>query len=434
MSKIKNKNPFLSLSLSFKILTFIGFLLTFAFLILKAPIYTPDTYSYSNMEVSRFPGYVICINVFKLIFGKANFDVYLVGFNLIFGFVAINYALKKISELFKLHVWAKMVLFLLFLSPYLSTLYIANNLTSEGLAYPLYLLTFSFAVEFLFYNKRRKLYFLIIALILLILTRGQFVIIPFIVAFMFCIKHKKAVFKKANIYFLILLLTVPLWASTLDKTYRKILYDEFEVSPYSYIAAITLPLFVSKQENMVLLEHQDDKNIFEFSYKRIDSLNLLSSKVAGTCYDKYMVFHNNFPLICNQNIHNQGVKYYINKGFSIPKSYVLIEKSCKRMMPILIKNNFKEYISIYFTNVLYGFKSIMIVLVLGLVLVFSLYKSIKEFNQVNGVLLLATLLIISNSLIVAIACHSINRYLFYNYFLGVLIIIILAKKLITKLK
>jgi hypothetical protein len=48
-------------------------------------------------------------------------------------------------------------------------------------------------------------------------------------------------------------------------------------------------------------------------------------------------------------------------------------------------------------------------------------------------LFLSTLLIISNAMIVAFASHSIIRYLFYNYFFGIILLIILFRKITSKI-
>lgn len=434
MPKVKNKKPYSSLSSNYKYFILFAFIVTFFFCIIKDPIVSADTLSYTWAQFYRFPGFVICINIFILIFGKADYGVFLVGFNLIIGFLAIYYTLKKFSEFLKLNIWAKTILFLVLLSPYFTSLLVANRLLSEGLAYPLYILCITFSVAFLFKGERSKIYLLAISFILLALTRGQFILLPFIVAFIYIIKHKKQVLTKPHIYFLIILFLLPVISSTLDKTYRKIAYNHFEKTPFSYVNAITLPLFVSKKEDVLLFKNKDEKNIFEMSYNRIDSLNLLSSKVEGSNFDKFWVYYNNIPEICNHNIHTQGSNYYINQGFTLSESYLLTEQSCKKMMPQLIKSNYKTYISLYYNNLIYGYKSVFIFVFFLIILLFSTYKVFINYNKIDVFLFFAASLIISNSFIVAVACHSKSRYVFYNYFLAFLITYLIFNRIKLKLK
>ena len=142
-----------------------------------------------------------------------------------------------------------------------------------------------------------------------------------------------------------------------------------------------------------------------------------------------MRFHENFPLICNQNIHMGGVDYYMNKGFSRAEAYIKTEEACKAIMFNAIKHNFKDYILIYYTNVIYGFKSVFIALFFLITALWSFVKVIKKFELDTGFILFTSLLVISNALIVAIACHSISRYLVYNYFSIIIIPLLLIRRL-----
>ena len=414
-----NSNPYI----------FIYFIygITFLILLLKGPIFSPDSYSYLHMEISRSPGYAICSRLFKYVFGE-HFGYFLVAFHLVLGFGAIQYTLKGLNKVFKLNFWLNILLFCTLLSPYFQSIYTANNIGSEGIAFPFYLIFITSSILLIFKNDTRKIIWLAIAFILLTLTRGQFIIDTIIIAFIYGLKHLKSLKIKPVIITICILLILPIITNTLDKTYRKLIFNHYVSSPYSYVAAVTLPLFVSKKEDLKLLTGHT-KNIFEFSYNRIDSLNLLSSKVDGDHYYKYMRFHRNFPPICNQNIHNRGVKYFYKNGNTIHESYIKTEQVCKNLMIPLIKANFKEYIMLYFTSIIYGFKSLPLAILIVLLASFSFIKCIKSFNLIWGYTLLTTLLVLSNAMIVAVACHSISRYLFYNNFLLVILVILLYKKI-----
>ena len=109
-----------------------------------------------------------------------------------------------------------------------------------------------------------------------------------------------------------------------------------------------------------------------------------------------------------------------------------IEDACKAMTPKLIGAHFNEFIALYYTSIVHGFKSVFILFFVIALSILSLVRVVKRFGMNSGFVLLSTVLIISNAAIVGIASHSIMRYLFYNYFLGLLILIILLKKFIPR--
>ena len=403
----------------------------FVCFVLQQPLYSPDTFSYLRADISRFPGYVLFLRGLQFIF-STGFDVVAVGIQLIFGFVAITIIFKKCSKVFNLGPWPQILLLGLLILPYFYPLSIANNLTSEGVSYPLYLLLMAFTFDFIFNDEKKKILHIAIVFLALALTRGQFIIVTPIIAFVFALKLKRQVFTKINIGLIAVLLLLPILSGVLDSTYRKVVHGYFIKTPYSYVNAITLPLYVSEKDNIALMPSEDTKKIFELSYTRIDSLNLLSSKVNGSYKAKYKRFHYFFPKICNQNIHDQGKAYYYAKDPAPHMNSVLTEAACKTMFPILLKANFKEWLAIYYTSIVHGFKSVFILFFILTLAIISLWKAIKKFSLKNGFILFGCLLIISNAMVVAVASHSIIRYLFYNYFIGLLIIVILLKKIISK--
>lgn len=352
--------------------------------------------------------------------------------HLVLGFAAIVVLLKNVTRLFTLFWMAKGVLLAVLLFPYFKPIEVAVNLTSEGLAYPLYLVLVSFTIDFLFKKETKKIFHISIVYLVLVLTRGQFIIIAPIIGFVFALQHKKKIFKPKALFLVVFLFLLPVISSFADKTYRYIFYGYFETTPYSYVNIVALPLYISEAKDTKLFEDRDIKIIYDHSHQKLDSLQLLSSKVQGSYHEKYLRFHYNFPVICNQNIHDFGLKYYLEQGVPPGENAFAIEHACKVMTPKLIQAHFAEFVALYYTSIVHGFKSVFVLFFVIALSVLSLVRVIKRFGLNGGFVLLATLFIISNAMIVAIASHSIMRYLFYNYFLGLLILIILLKKFIPR--
>lgn len=412
-------------------LLFVIYLAVFTYFVLQPAIHSPDTNTYFRVHFYRFPGYGLFLRTFDLLFGSF-FETAVVAFQLLFGFVASWVLAQKCKQLLKLNNWVYGILVMLLIFPYFPPLLVGNNLTSEGLSYPLYLFLIAFSIDFLFKNKSIKLIHLSLAFIFLCLTRGQFIIVAPILAVLYIFKEKRQLFARPKIFYLIVLLVLPVIAQTLDKTYHKAVHGFFVTTPFSYVNALTLPLFVSDENDAAKLKDEDERFLFSKTYKTIDSLGLVSSKVKGSTRDQYTVFHDNFPVICNGAFHLSGIKYFENKTERLGENVVMIENAAKDMLPVLIKNNFKEYISIYFEGIFHGFKGVFFSICVLLLFLYSIIITAKNWTINNGLLLLATTLIVSNAMIVAFASHSIMRYLFYNYFFAILIGIILIRKITSK--
>ncbi|QQX75524.1 MULTISPECIES: glycosyltransferase family 39 protein [Aequorivita] len=408
------------------------YLAVFIYFVLQPAIYSPDTNTYFRVHFYRFPGYGLFLRSFDLFFGSF-FETAVVAFQLLLGFLAIAKLQKTCKQLLKLKNWEYFVLFILLIFPYFPPLLVGNNLTSEGLSYPFYLFLIAYSLDFLFNNQPNKLVHLSIAFILLCLTRGQFIIVAPILGVLYILKERKNILNRPNLFFGILLFILPIITQTLDKTYHKAVHGFFVTTPFSYVNALTLPLYVSDEEDASLMKTENEKIVFSRTYQKIDSLGLLSSKVEGDATEKYMLFHNNFPWICNRSFHVPTMNYFESKTNKLSENVILAEKAAKNMLPVLVKDNFEKYISIYFEGIFHGFKGILPAVLTLLLFLYSTIITFRKWSVNNGLLLFGSTLIVSNAMIVAFASHSIMRYLFYNYFFAILIGIILFRKITSKI-
>ncbi|OAB81808.1 hypothetical protein [Cochleicola gelatinilyticus] len=407
------------------------FVLTIYF-ILQPPIYSPDTYSYFNAIIFRYPGYVIFLRGLEVVF-KGYFDVVAVACQLVLGWIAVFTLYRNCSSIFSLILWQRLFLVALLIVPYFPPLSIGNNLASEGISYPLYLLLMSFSFDMLFIGKYKRILHFSIVFLTLTLTRGQFIVVSLILAFALILKERNQGFKKKHVVYLFILLALPVISKIADSTYRKAVHGFFVATPFSYSNALTLPLYVSKASDSSKIENKDYRNLFVASYKTLDSLGLTSRHVDGSASEKYKPFHENVPIIFNQNYHKKGGAYFLKKD-SIPDGNILsVEAASKTLLPILIKNNPTEYRNLYFAGMIHGFKSVVILIFVVLLVFYSLWETFRNFTRSNGLLLFSSLLLLSNSMLVAFASHSIARYLFYNYFFALLIGIVLFRKITKKI-
>ena len=392
------------------------------------PIFSPDTTTYLQMQIYRFPGYSIFLRIFSKFFGE-NYAVFIVLFQGGFGCFAVHNLAQNIYKQFKLNVWQAVVLLIILLYPFYPNLWIANNICSEGLSYPFYLLCITYAIKLLYSNNIRNVFFVSVFSILLCLTRGQFIIFPLIVAFIYFLKSRHKLLSKTTLIVLTILIITPVFTNLLDRSYHKLLHKHFVSTPFSYVNAITQPFFVSKEKDLKAIKNQDYKAIFTKAYNRVDSLQYLASHENKSYSEKYKILHDHFPQICNTSIHEQGFNYYyFNKKQDYFTSYINVEKACKAVIPVYIQQNLKSFILIYFTNVSYGFKSPVVAVLILIICLWSFVKVLKNYKRDTSFIFFLSLLIISNASIVAFACHSIQRYLFYNYFAIFIILILIFRR------
>ena len=77
---------------------------SFIFLIFQDAIYTPDTASYLNAAIYRYPVYPIFTKFLKFVF-QNYFDLVTVGIQLLFGLVAVHFTAKKLTEVLQNSYW-----------------------------------------------------------------------------------------------------------------------------------------------------------------------------------------------------------------------------------------------------------------------------------------------------------------------------------------
>ncbi|MBE16314.1 MAG: hypothetical protein CL867_08680 [Cytophagaceae bacterium] len=404
-----------------------------AILFLVAPIWSPDTYSYFSVPIHRFPVYSLVLRGFEFLLGRDAFGLYVVFFQLVVGYIAIRLVYDRCAHVFSLSRPVRLVLLLILAAPYAPPLHVGSNLASEGLAYPLYLMVISFAIDFLFRKQPQQLLWLALTFIGLCLTRGQFIIMAPIIAVVFLFHKKKHILKWGNLKHFLILILLPFLVKGIDSSFHKVVHGYFVSTPYSYVNAVTLPLFVAKWQDSSAISNPDYKHLFVQSYATIDSLGYTRARTMGDSRLQYENFHDHFPMICNQNLHDKGRAYFFEKEGKEHLNAIRTEQASKALLPILISQNTAAYWSVYFEGILEGFKSILLLLFFVGVLLYSCWRVLRRYSAHNAFILLGSTLILSNALIVGFACHSIERYLFYNYFIAFLIVILTLRKLIPRI-
>ena len=111
---------------------------------------------------------------------------------------------------------------------------------------------------------------------------------------------------------------------------------------------------------------------------------------------------------------------------------VVNDRMATSMTVPLIKNNLGKWLKLYFQNIAKGIGSAKYLILNLLLLLFSLYKIIKENNLIAKYIFIGTLLIIGNITIVALAEPTTSRYCFYTNWILITIVMVLFQKTFFK--
>ncbi|MEZ4791909.1 MAG: hypothetical protein R2783_00065 [Gelidibacter sp.] len=411
--------------------------LVFLYFIFQETIFSPDSYGYLLAMPQRNPGYVVFSKFFEFLFPQ-NYARVIVGAQLVLGLVAVHVFMKRMSGLLHLNHVLKGVVLTVLLFPFFPPLLIANNICSEGLAYPLYLLFLATGFEFLYNEKKYTLLSISVLYILLTLTRGQFVVTSVIFAMVYFLKYQSSILNKKHLSRWLVILLVPLIAGFADKTYHKLKDGLYISTPYAFVNMSGAAFYVSNENDVDFIETNEYKTLFSTCYKQLSDKKLLMSSKKREGYDAYYQhFHNHVPQICNQTVHDISRGYYYAKFlethtderaasvFSLWQS----ELACKSIFFTLVNRNFKQWSLLYCSNIVHGFKSVVLLIFVIFVFLFSCYGVLSKKHIYYEILFVCSALTLSNAMIVSLASHSIMRYLFYNYVLIFFMVLILFKLL-----
>ena len=91
----------------------------------------------------------------------------------------------------------------------------------------------------------------------------------------------------------------------------------------------------------------------------------------------------------------------------------------------LIKKNLKEYSLVCIKNIFKGFHSSKNLLLFLIVLGLGIFLFLKTKNTISKFIIITTLITFGNIVLVSVAEPTINRYIFYNNWTLVLIVLLL---------
>ena len=407
---------------------FVGF--TFFFTFYFGALYSPDTEGYLNMDIYRSLGYPFFIAIHKLIFGTFYLNALLFSQFLI-NIFSIFYLKKCLKKCLNISNWNSNFVLLLLAIPFFYEIKVINNILSEAIAYPLFLLVVGNIFYFITFKNFKNFYYSILLILLLIQVRGQFLFfVPVVISAIIISKINNSFTKSHWIAFVFAVL-IPFISIGADITFHKIAHNKAVTTPWTGIQISAMPFFVSKPSDSLLFKSKLQKDYFNYIYSNLEKKKILLSQVPEYPLSKIDFYFANYTNIANSTIGNYGEEFFKNNN--APDELVILNDKISYSITLsLMKNNFTNWSKLYLQNISKGIGSAKILILTFFLLIFSLKKIIKDENNIAKFIFIGTLLIIGNIFLVAIAEPTTSRYCFYTNWILISIVMVLFQQTFYK--
>lgn len=408
------------------------FILIFPLILLKPIELLNDSAGYIEMSLIRSPSYPIFVNVVHKIFG----DFYLMAIVCIqFAFLsfAVYFLIRTLRKVLSLNpFWFFLLTFLLF-SPALYEVNVCSRILSEGIAYPLYIIVFALFIEGFSETRTKPLMLSLPVLLILLLTRGQFVylaIVGFLLALYILWKQKNIIGRS---WILVLFILIPIIANLTDRTYHYVFHHHFVATPWTGIHLITPAFFVADESDASIFSSEEEKSFFLKIYGDLEEKKLTLSSIEKENTETTFFYIQNFTKIANETVFDEG-RYFFGTPIENAETFIKLDKLTTKMAPSLIRKNFMKWSKLNLQNFFFGMSGAKYVLLYLILLGTSFFLLFKIPSPEIKFIFLGALLTLFNVGIVAIGMHTIKRFTFYNDWILFFIFFILIDFLIKKQK
>lgn len=407
------------------------FLITIIWVLRHPAVSFPDSEGYLNLHIIRTPGYPLFLQLIQTIFGSAyEFGIVLV--QILFGCFSVYYFIHKLRSNQILNEFFSVCFAIVLLLPFVTGLKIANNILTESISYSLYLIIVAKFISFFISKQVKELYYSLPIVALLLITRYQFIyLIPVGLGIIFWISYQQKSFRKHAIA-IVLLITLPLITSLLDRTYHKVVHGHFVSTPWTGMNLITAAFFVSDAEDEALFEDPVEKEFFQNTHNSLMAQQMNVNNLDIADYAAPTQFYiNRFADITMGPIFFNG-NAVLEASLTKVERFIALDAMTTKMTKPLIQDNFSKWTGIYIKNAIHGFGGINNVFLYMLIALISLMVLLKRDQKEYKVLGLISLCAIANVLIVAIGMHAVIRFTFYNDWVLFLTIFVLLNSLNKK--
>ena len=392
--------------------------------IARGVILAPDSNGYIDLSLCRPPVYPLVINFFTSLLATKLFTV--VVFQLLFGHIAIYYFINTLQQEFKFNHKLKYLLTAILITPYLGK--VGNYILTESICYPTFLFCFTFLINSIIHKSLKYFFYTIILTIILTLTRGQFLFIyPVLGIYLINIyidnKHYYKLYARKKTMITLVIAAI-LLTPILEKSYHYYVNDRFILTPFSGIHLLTPPLYLADISAQQYIQDPFLKKIFINMHSKMQEEKLTYQHAVGVIDPPYH-FYSSYDRI---------VYKIIEQTFNTNNIYDMeqINIQCNKLAIILFKNNWYNTIKHCILNATGYLGNYYHALLIVLTLFTSLFAYYQTRNNHLLITFYATIMLLSNAMLISIIQTPRNRYSFYTEIIWVCFICIGLYNLLLK--
>lgn len=406
-------------------------LLVFIFCVSKPFLLAPDSEGYLNMDIYRSMGYPVFLKLFT-IFG--SYQLYFVKvFQIIFTISSAIYLTNTLKKALQLQYIFLYILYIFLLIPLVYEQKVGNFIISEGIAYPLYLVVIATLLTCFLLDKKKYFYVSLLGLFILIQVRGQFLFIVPLIILTIVAKYKIKLFQLENLKLVLITLLLPFLSIFTDIVFHKTQHNYAETTPFTGIQIVSLPFYISKKMDVSCLKTPTQKAYFSYIYTALENRKILLSTHTDLTINDIDTYYKNYTKIANETLSQKGDLFFKSAKSNNQKT-ILNDQLTREITLPLIQQNYQLYLKLYFQNITKGIGSAKYLLLILLLFLLATLKIIQtKFTPKFGFIYMSTLAILGNLLIVGLAEPVISRYVFYNNWILVTIVLLLWQNAFTKI-
>ncbi|MEM6687538.1 MAG: hypothetical protein AAF617_17305, partial [Bacteroidota bacterium] len=371
------------------------FLITIVWVLRQPAVAFPDSSGYLEMHIIRTPGYPLFLQFIQAIFGSA-YEFGTVFIQILFGCFSVYYFIYTLRSYNLINEFFSVCFAVVLLLPFVTGLKIANNLLTESISYSLYLIIVAKFLSFFLSKQLKQLYYSLPILVVLLITRYQFIyLIPIGLGMICWVSYWQKSFKKHAVA-IIVLITLPLMTSLIDRTYHKIVHGHFVSTPWTGMNIITAAFFVSDAGDEALFDDATEKEFFQKTHHDLVAQQMNISNFDTTVHKTPTQFYiGRFADITVGPILQNGMAV-LDGSLTKNERFIALDAMTTKMSKPLILDNFSQWFRIYMQNAIHGFGGLLNVVLYVLIACISWITLWKRNLTTYKVLGIISLLLIAN--------------------------------------
>lgn len=395
----------------------------------------PDSGTYISYSIIRTALYPLTIGAFNFLFGSYGLQV-LVFCQMTFAII-LSYILSSLIEkIFSLNFLSFMFVFGLCLSPLVYGY--GNIVLSEGLAYPLFLGAIYCLFSGLFKKNLIHFYMFSGLLLLLCLTRQQYVVLYIIggLTWSYLLYHR--IFsKKSRNNWLISLLSSFILVFITESSYHYAVHDFFGLTPFSGSQMLVSPLYLSNKDDTKYFPSPELQTIHALLIQKLEQKNIIGEASEPKDFNGFSIHYNTMQhLIILPTFSQKTLE--LHPHLNLTNLTQKVNQATLQMSWILIKKHPIKYLKFYFhifVNGAGGYYPLFFSLFfLALGIIFSCLST----SIIFPVLVFSILMNLGNTALVSIFEPPLTRYtygpmlLMYSIFAAFIFYLCTKNKLLVK--